>query len=125
MAEYTLPVLKRTLEILQERGWTIHFSSYSLANGGPLNIRSAVGVAVREVAHGYYDVLIEVLDLLTKQLNGIHHWEAGPKSKYRPRTHEEVVGKLSTIIDKVERSEVQKDIGGGCPGGYSPGNRAV
>ena len=102
MADYTLPVLKRTLEIIHERGWTKHFSTYSLCNGGPLNIRTAVQLAQHELHPGERSVQIGVLQTLTMHLEGIMDWEAGVRSTGRPRTHDEVVRKLTDIIKKVE-----------------------
>jgi hypothetical protein len=103
MADSTLPVLKRTLELIQERGWTVHYSAYSQANGGPLNLRMAITKAVDEVADGSREAQISALQCLTMQLEGIHSaWEAGTTSGSRPRTHDEVVEKLSDIINRLE-----------------------
>jgi len=93
MAETVIPILKRAVQLLEERGWTQHYSTFSLVNGGPLNIRTAIQLAQHELYPGQRDIQIAALHFLTLRLGGITNWESR-----RPRTHDEVMRKLTDLI---------------------------
>lgn len=108
MADYLLPILREGLNIIETRGW----AERGTGTEGPVNIRTAlIRAAQREAPKGgWYPHYIEALNMLRLELNGIHFWEYGvarKKGGRRPRTHEEVVAKLSAIINLLETHEAQ------------------
>jgi hypothetical protein len=107
MADYLLPILREARDIIKIRGW-----AEGGTGTGKVNIRTAVKAATETTVgrEPWYPHYIEVLNALRLQLNGIHFWEYGVARKTggrRPRTHDEVVEKLSTIIDMLEHHEAQ------------------
>jgi len=108
MADYLLPILREGRDIIEIRGW----AEGGIKPTGPVNIRTAVKIAAENLIKGepWYPHYIEVLNVLRLQLNGIHFWEYGIARKRggrRPRTHDEVMEKLSTIIEMLEHHEAQ------------------
>lgn len=105
MADSTIPTLRRALELLKERGWTQHYSAYSLSHGGPINLRTAISLANKEVADGEREDHVIALQALAVGLGtGIDNWQAS-----RSRTHDKVVGKLEQIIAGLETDESHID----------------
>lgn len=107
MADMTVPVLKQALALLQERGWTQHYSTYSVEHDGPLNIRTAVRLAVNELGvPTHHAAYINAVQALTVELGaGIGDWENGvvpEKGPRRPRNHDEVVATLTVILREME-----------------------
>jgi hypothetical protein len=103
----TLDTLKRTLEIIQERGWS---PLWSQGPTTPLNIRSAVSYACSEL-FGEEQVALryrayrDATDILSKHLEaGIIAWEFGPpSSKVRRRKQSEVEAMLTEVIARLEK----------------------
>lgn len=102
--DITLPVLIRTREILRERGWQVR---YSAADGGPINIRSAISIACREIAkteHEWYlgyRRAVSTLALFLK--DGVTSWEFGTHaSKPRFRKDTEIFELFDKVIGKLE-----------------------
>ena len=105
--DITLPILKRTREILHERGWK---PRYSAADGGPINIRSAVSIACREIAkterEWYVGYCRAVATLSAVLKDGVTSWEFGTHaSKPRFRKETEVFELFDKVIGKLESYE--------------------
>lgn len=105
--DITLPVLKRTREILRQRGWQ---QRYSAADDGPINIRSAISIACREIAkterawYVGYCRSVSTLSLFLK--DGVTSWEFGTHaSKPRFRKPAEVFELFDKVIGKLESHE--------------------
>jgi hypothetical protein len=94
----------RTLEILQERGWSRKWSS---GKGSTLNIRSAISVACTDLAGSqpstqWSDLYINSVDVLTQHLKkGVTDWEFTVKSPA------EVEQMLATVIIRLENDEIR------------------
>ena len=107
MADTTLPVLRTALTLLQERGWTQHYSSYSAEHDGPINIRTALSLAVADLKFDEHNAAyISAAQALTVELgSGIADWENGvvpERGPRRPRYHDEVVATLTVILREME-----------------------
>ena len=108
MVDQTVPVLKRTVKILKELGWDEHGYAHP---GDGLSIRSALLKAAQQEDGPWYEGYIQVAQALTKELGGIQYWEFGTfvKGRRRPRTHDEVVGVLESLVTKLESREETVD----------------
>lgn len=105
--DITLPVLERTRDILQERGWQHRFSS---GKGGSLNIRSAISAACSDLAldaHEWYVAYrsaVKTLSLFLK--DGVSSWEFGTHaSQPRMRTESEVFELFDKVITRLDDDE--------------------
>lgn len=97
-------VLRRALEILQDRGWA---SRWSQDNDGPLNIRCAISKACSELV-GYdqgrlwYDCYLDsVHGVATYLKRGIIDWEAKVKAPV------EVEVMLTEVINRLENDDIK------------------
>lgn len=97
-------VVRRTLEIIQQRGWVNKMSTDSAS---PLNVRSAIAAACtqlighaarREWYDGYLDAVHACNTVLKK---GITYWEFDVKSPA------EVEAMLIEVIDRLEKNAVR------------------
>ena len=109
MADQTLQIVTRARDILQERGWTPRFSAFSVGNHGPVNIRTAVQVAARELTGddkgSSYREFLGAIQAITAALDsGIQSWEAGG-SAGQSRSHNDVVAKMTSIVERLEKGE--------------------
>lgn len=104
----TLEVLRRTLALIQERGWTYQYTSDSV---GPLNIRSALTMACTELCddQNWYATYGYAVSVITRfNRDGVMSWEFGTHaSKPRRRTQAEVEKVLSAVIDQMEKHEAE------------------
>lgn len=105
--DITIPVLKRTREILRKRGWN---KKYINSVDGALNIRAAIAMACREIAeterqeYVSYCRAVSTLSLFLK--DGVTSWEFGTHArKSRPRKEQEVFELFDKVIEKLESGE--------------------
>ena len=105
--DITLSVLKRSREMLQERGWTYRFSS---GKNSSLNIRSAISASCHELAPNAGDWYVayrsSVATLVLFLKDGIQSWEFGTHaSRPRMRQEHEVMEMLDKVIKRLESRE--------------------
>ncbi len=98
----TVAVLRRTLEIIQERGWA---ASLSTDPTSPLNLRNAIGHACTDVIgigteKWYSTYLAAVRELGSYLQSGISHWEFSVKAP------SEVEQMLTEVIARMEQDAI-------------------
>jgi len=100
----TEDVLRRVLELLQQRGWTVKFSN---GPDTPLNLRCAISCAAREMTGGnsseWNRLYVQTTQLLHDHLkDGISSWEFGTHADPpRRRRQAEVESMLSELLGRI------------------------
>lgn len=99
-----IDALRRTLQIIQERGWAI---SVSTDTTSPLNLRSAISRACTDLLglaprREWYDLYLDCVHAIGTALGaGLTDWE------FKVKTTSEVEAMLSEVINRLENDDIK------------------
>lgn len=108
MSAKPLDVFRRTLDIIQVRGWSVNWSN---GPNSTVNLRSAIMQAVTDISGGddWYRPYLASLKVINEYLHdGVMSWEFGTHANPpRKRIQSEVEQMLGRLIAQLEKNEVK------------------